>query len=59
MKIKKKLVKSNINEIILKGSVDNFERVYVYSKNRRINIILSATLMPDRNHILLKYERCY
>ena len=49
---KEELVKSNINEIILKDSVDNFERVYV-AKNRRINITLSATLMPDKNHILL------
>jgi PAS domain S-box-containing protein len=52
---KEELVKSNINEIILKGSVDNFERVYV-AKNRRINITLSATLMPDRNHILLSMK---
>ena len=52
---KEELVKSNINEIILKGSVDNFERVYV-AKNRRINITLSATLMPDKNHILLSMK---
>ena len=52
---KEELVKSNINEIILKDSVDNFERVYV-AKNRRINITLSATLMPDKNHILLSMK---
>ena len=52
---KEELVKSNINEIILKGSVDNFERVYV-AKNRGINITLSATLMPDKNHILLSMK---
>ena len=44
-----------MNEFLEKGFVDNFEKVCII-KDKRINVTLSASWMPDKKHILLSMK---
>ncbi len=48
-------VKAILSEFMEKGIVDNFEKVCII-KDRRINVNLSASWMPDKKHILLSMK---
>ena len=52
---KDKIVKESINKIISEGFRDNFERIYEIN-NKRMNVALSASWMPDKKHILLSMK---
>ena len=52
---KEKIVKASVNEIVSEGFRDSFERVYV-TKNGRMDVVFSASLMPDKKHILLSMK---
>ncbi|AXX95784.1 PAS domain-containing sensor histidine kinase [Arcobacter ellisii] len=48
-------VSAIMNEFMQKGVIDNFEKVCII-KNKRINVTLSASWMPDKKHILLSMK---
>ena len=52
---KEEIVKDSIDKIIAEGFRDNIERIYL-TKNGKIDITLSASLMPDKKHILLSMK---
>ena len=52
---KEEIVKDSIDKIISEGFRDNVERIYL-TKNGKIDITLSASLMPDKKHILLSMK---
>ena len=52
---KEEIVKDSNDKIIAEGFRDNIERIYL-TKNGKIDITLSASLMPDKKHILLSMK---
>ena len=52
---KEEIVKDSNDKIIAEGFCDNIERIYL-TKNGKIDITLSASLMPDKKHILLSMK---